>query len=54
MGREVDERLILPINAKRRVQASAKLTDENNDAEDARNIKKHLTVAATADPESTL
>ncbi len=42
MVREVDEHLILPINTKRRVQVSAKLADENNDAEDARNMKNRL------------
>ncbi|PBK82745.1 hypothetical protein ARMGADRAFT_1038411 [Armillaria gallica] len=51
MGHEVNEQLILPINAKCHVQASAKLTDKNNDTKDLQNIKKHLTVATTADPE---
>ncbi|SJL09147.1 uncharacterized protein ARMOST_12523 [Armillaria ostoyae] len=44
MGQEVDETLILPENMKHRIQLAAKLTDANNDAEDARSMKTLLRV----------
>ncbi|PBK64788.1 hypothetical protein ARMSODRAFT_978756 [Armillaria solidipes] len=49
MGHEVDEDLILLTNTKHRGKVSAKLTDENNDAKDARNIKNRLAAGTMAD-----
>ncbi len=48
MGWEVDETLILPENMKCHVQLAAKLTDANNDAKDAWNMKSFLGVEGKA------